>query len=74
MQSAHQGKYSFMIYRASNIDKIKIPEWKDPKFTDGMYNNILLYNILDSNIFVGYVPNFSGWRRENWFFFQKREF
>lgn len=55
----------------NNIDKIKIPEFKDTKMVkadqtpaqNALLSKIMLtfYAILDSNIFVGYVQNFSGW-------------
>lgn len=62
-----------------NIDKIKIPEWIDPKipketnpkFPDFQKIGISSRNMLDSNTFVGYIQNFSGWEKRKLALFSK---
>lgn len=63
-----------LVYDLSgkNIDIIKIPYLPDPKLMDipnltkgleEVFSKIFLrfYNILDTNIFIGYFQNYSGW-------------
>jgi hypothetical protein len=57
-------------------DKIKIPEWVDPKMPkmtklDNQRILITADNMLDDNIFVGYVVNNSGWEKRRLALFSK---
>jgi len=56
-----------------NIDKIKVP---DPKIKNEILTStsIIFENMLDNNIFVGYIPNISGFERRKLVLFSKDGF
>lgn len=61
-----QGKYT---------GKIKIPTWTDPQVPDKLWSTISASpdHLLDKNIFVGYVGNFTGWEKRKIVLFTKDE-
>ena len=51
-----------LVYDLSgrNIDKIKLPQWSDSGVQDGRLIDYPVHDMLDENIFVGHILNFSG--------------